>query len=624
MHYWIAIGLCFALNAWAVSDDFLRDEVQLRKKYAYLYSLPVIEEPGGERRFHNARLMRRSGINVLALRGNAFEMAFQHGKLLAPEISVGAVIGSSKMIERAVDNTFMHRPLYRAAAKKVIDRDYTTALLRNAVNQYPAESRSVLEKLFAISEAAGVPMPTVLDGALAPSVMMMLANGSDKELATIAPTNSCTSFVAWGRYTLGGEMLIARNTDYPLSDYFEKGSTVIYFQPSDGEQKVMAISTAGVHSASVTGINEFGIYLGTHSLPSTATGVVGTPMIMWMHEALAKSKTVDEVIKRLTKFPSEVGWTYVVASDVEKRVVSVEVDNAGFGIRESTSGKHVQTNHYLTRELGPRTLYFNQGTREETWNRYVRVDSLVEASKGTLDEKTAIRILGDHWDAHSNAQNGFPSNVGATTTVSSIVYRPANRSVLVATGYAPVSHNAYLRFPVPADFEESSFASQNLDVLEDDWFQMQFPSRFDALKRYIRAKQMFEYQYDVTSARKLTQEAADLAPSVGHYRLMQGLLEIRLNRFGDSLKSLDQAIASTLSPHGQALGHYYRARILADQNREKEAIESLRLALQVSPPDSSLIGPIRRAGSAIKKPTLYRLHWYDVVPQFQFGDSQTY
>jgi tetratricopeptide (TPR) repeat protein len=608
----------------AVTGDFVPNKDVLRKRYAYLYSLPVVSDPGGEKHFHRARLMVRSGIHVLSLRGDAFEMAFQHGRLLANEIRVGAVIGSGKMVERAIDNTYGHRPVFAATAKKFIDKKYGTDFVRNAVRHFPDLSRSVLERIFAVSEAAGLPLNTTIDGAIGPSVMMMLANNQEKDYSAFTPPSACTSFVTWGPYTAGGDMLIARNTDYPLSGYFEPGSTVLYLQPTDGGQKVMAITTAGVHSAAVTGINEAGIYLGTHSLPSKATGTVGTPMILWMHDALATSKTVDEVIAKLTAAPAEVGWTYVVASEKEKRVVSVEVDNAGFGIRESTGGKHIQTNHYLTKELEPRMLYFNQGTREETWNRYERADTLVEAAKGKLDENTALRILSDHQDSHSKAQNGFPSNVAATTTVSSLIYRPSKRYVWIATGMAPVPHNPYVQFPVPADFDENSFSSTKLETMQDTWFQDQTPQKFKALKSFIAAKEAFEYEQDLDTAHDLTQKAADLAPSVGHYRLMQGLVEIRQNKFKSASATLENALKQTLSPHGQALAHYYLARILANSGNRTQALTELDLALRVSPPESQLVGFVQNLAGKLAKTSTHRLRWFDVIPQFQFGDSQAY
>jgi hypothetical protein len=58
-----------------------------RAKYAPLYSAHVRENPDGSRSFHRGTLFRRSGIYVLHLKGDRFEMAFQHGALLKEQIS---------------------------------------------------------------------------------------------------------------------------------------------------------------------------------------------------------------------------------------------------------------------------------------------------------------------------------------------------------------------------------------------------------------------------------------------------------------------------------------------------------------------------------------------------------
>src|SRR4051812_20936243 len=51
---------------------------QLRTTYRYLYKLPVVEYADGSRSFHDGLLYRCHGLNVLLLRGDFVEMAFQH------------------------------------------------------------------------------------------------------------------------------------------------------------------------------------------------------------------------------------------------------------------------------------------------------------------------------------------------------------------------------------------------------------------------------------------------------------------------------------------------------------------------------------------------------------------
>src|SRR5258708_3896001 len=61
----------------------------VRTKYRHLYELPVEEHEDGSRSFHEGQLYRHHGLNVLRLRGDYVEMAFQHGRLLADQIPQG-------------------------------------------------------------------------------------------------------------------------------------------------------------------------------------------------------------------------------------------------------------------------------------------------------------------------------------------------------------------------------------------------------------------------------------------------------------------------------------------------------------------------------------------------------
>ncbi len=76
----------------------------VREKYRHLYELPVVEEDGGGRSFHEGRLQRFGGLNVLLLAGDPIEMAFQHGRLLTDQIPQGAVPQSAKLVGDAIAN----------------------------------------------------------------------------------------------------------------------------------------------------------------------------------------------------------------------------------------------------------------------------------------------------------------------------------------------------------------------------------------------------------------------------------------------------------------------------------------------------------------------------------------
>ena len=100
----IVLSTLFSSLATAVDVKGIFDEEALRKKYAPLYQTKIVQHTDGSLSFDKARLFRKDGINVLYMKGDQFEMAYQHGVLLKDQIADGAAIQSSKLIPNTVKN----------------------------------------------------------------------------------------------------------------------------------------------------------------------------------------------------------------------------------------------------------------------------------------------------------------------------------------------------------------------------------------------------------------------------------------------------------------------------------------------------------------------------------------
>ena len=87
----------------------------------------------------------------------------------------------------------------------------------------------------------------------------------------------CSSFAAWGPNSHDGDLIIGRNLDNPLNGYIDAFPLVTYFEPNDG-QRYLSLGTAGLYPPSLTAMNESGIYLAAHLIPTEETSFEGTPM----------------------------------------------------------------------------------------------------------------------------------------------------------------------------------------------------------------------------------------------------------------------------------------------------------------------------------------------------------
>src|SRR5688572_15913961 len=236
--------LCF-LAAPAFAVDF---EVppEIKQKYAALYDLPTETTPDGGLTFQKGRLFHRGGLRVLSLKGDRFEMAFQHGRLLRQEILEGAVPESALFLERTIRNGFPQIPLVTGIVINSFYRRISEGILDYAIKTFGANSSTLLPEAYGLAESTGMSLQTVLYGAVGPESLTVLLGERSRGGTSLGGTSPahCSAFAAWGSATKTGEILIGRNTDYPLNGFYDKAPTVMYFQPDDG-QKYMALASAG-------------------------------------------------------------------------------------------------------------------------------------------------------------------------------------------------------------------------------------------------------------------------------------------------------------------------------------------------------------------------------------------
>ena len=123
---------------------------ELKRKYRYLYLEKVQALPDGSYAFHNARLFRREGINVLFLKGDRFEMAFQHGRLLSEAIQSGVLAELHRMIPNIIHNSVTKIPWLNRLLTRGLDYLGNNVLLYNI-------SQEDLKDTFALSEGLEFP-----------------------------------------------------------------------------------------------------------------------------------------------------------------------------------------------------------------------------------------------------------------------------------------------------------------------------------------------------------------------------------------------------------------------------------------------------------------------------------
>lgn len=577
----------------------LADETQfVRSQYRNLYESPVIENADGSRSFHDARLYRCHGLNVLFLRGDCVEMAFQHGRLLADEIPSGTLDGAARLIENTLANTWgspgkVRQWLFEKAQQYATRRtlDFARGRIRKALPQ-----ATMFAGLAALSDAAGIPPERLLRALFNPEILLVLAR-----LGGVACPTCCSSFAAWGSYTSDGNLLIGRNMDYPLNGYYDSFPTVIYYEPTDSGLRHMSFVSAGVHSAGITSYNEAGLFLASHVVPSRDVSLRGVPMFLTADLAASRGTSFDSAARLFRELPCQGGWSYLMASTKEQRVGSLEKTPRHFAQRPSQGECHVQTNRFQTPELSSQHFSLNASVDEDSDARAWRIRQRLETARGRLDAAEFLSILSDQVDPILNQPRGLGNTIGMHATLTSVVLDPARGRALVSSGRGPACHGDFVELPLVGTFDRQDFPLLTCPVTRNTGFPSAHPEKYRAQQIFIRAKMAYEYDNDAVRAYELLQEVVQWDSSNPAYYFQLAIFALKNKDYSEALEDLDDVLHSThVTEQLRRLAYYYRGRTYAHLGKRREALADLAAVQSDALADARPRAAARRAAWTTK------------------------
>ena len=577
----------------------------MRTKYRHLYDLPVLEHSDGSRTFHQGVLHRCYGLNVLFLRGDAVEMAFQHGRLLADEIPHGALQGCAKLIENAIANTRgsggkLQRWLVEQGQEFVSRR--VVAATRHSLAKVAPQASTLLE-LVALSDSTGVGAGQVVRALFNPEILLMLAGlgrSGFPLVPPVAPPTCCTSFAAWGRATKDGNLLVGRNLDYPLNGFYDAYPTVIYSEPTDGLRH-MSFTSSGVHNDGVTSYNEAGLFLASHVVPSSDSSLGGVPALITADLATSQAKSLTDAAEVFRSLPSQAGWGYLAVDCNRGEVATLERSRRKFALRPAEGEVHVQTNRFLAAGMHECNLFLNASVDEDADARAARVRQRLAESSSGVEARDAITILADQVDPLTSEVRGLGNTVSLHTTLSSLVLDPARKRVLVSAGQAPACHGDFVELPLAGTFDRRDFPGLARRLESPSRFPQAHPKFAKALQIFIRAKMAYEYDNDAERAFELLKEVVEVDDTNPGYYFQLGIFALKNQQHFPAI----EAFTHVLACEGQTqqlrrLAHYYRGRAHAHLARSRPALADLEAVLDDPATDAKLRRAARSAVWRIK------------------------
>ncbi len=356
-------------------------------------------KPAGDPRLKNAyRKPMENGWIFVHLQGSPQEIGFQHGYLLAPEISDAfEVIKLELTHENKKDWQF-----FREAARNI--------LWPHVELEYHEELQAMTSGLNARRVKMDIWDVVALNAFLELPYYVSWLKKQDSSSA-VTPQRSvaerCSAFVATGSFTKDGRVVMGHNAWTGYMDG-ERWNIIFDIVPQQGYRILMDGFPGLIHSADDFGMNSAGMLI-TETTISNFSGwnSDGVPEFARARKAMQYAASIDD-FARFMKTGNNGGYanTWLVANRNTGEIASLELGLKNVTLRKSKDGYFCGANFPENEKLISEETDFPVGDMGVSANaRRVRWEQLMVEYKGKIDAAAGQKFLSDHWDSFDKKEN---------------------------------------------------------------------------------------------------------------------------------------------------------------------------------------------------------------------------
>jgi hypothetical protein len=389
-----------------------------------------------------ARFEEKKGVKILQIKGDPYEMGYQHGYLLANKIDL------------IIKRTLLATAAY-VAQQTGSDLERTEEMMwvgqKKAEPFVPKEFRDEMRGIAEGANDAGVDV--TLEQILLwntnydqwciychPHYWQCDGKTSTDGTALVqSPSCGCSSFCAWDEWAGGnGKLIFGKNEDnFNMPEQFDNRMMIIA-DPDDGFGH--AFMTYPGMIGLDGGVNEDGFEMMTQLNSMQNESMEGCGIAIFTRYLLTHASAVDEAIKIFREKPHCAGIAYHVADAKAKKVAVVETSSKMVCVRypmpnvkamwqtnhsncypgwAGYSGYNLVADQVQVNELKDISTIENwQNSLKDPYNFYVQAPSrferygqLIHEYYGKITVENAIKILGDRYDPYTRMTRpvDFPS-----------------------------------------------------------------------------------------------------------------------------------------------------------------------------------------------------------------------
>ncbi len=384
---------------------------------------------------------RKAGVYVLHMQGTDVQMAEQHAQLLGPQAKNGLLPFMANYLTGHIKR--QKHGIQRLVANSVVE-----GLCRHVARHMP---KGQMQAFYRLGKGIGLSRAQVDVALGSADALLILMAGAGRTakwamqagLAHAVPL-SCSGVVISPEASANGHLLHGRNLDYDGLGFWDNSHTVAFLKPERG-QPYGFITTAGIHTAALTGFNASGIFAAVNTAPTRACSWRGEPLFAVMERVVRNARDLDEAIAILSGAKIASGYNIHISHGPSGRSAVVEIAYSGMAVRYPEHGILLATNHYTTDKM---VKTMPEIPLVDVRNSRMRLNRLRQIFQGqkAVDAKAIVRALGDRLEFGNGVLHPLGDVVGNYMNLSSIVADVTAGRFWMASGKAPVALSDYVGF----------------------------------------------------------------------------------------------------------------------------------------------------------------------------------
>ncbi len=391
----VALGvLLFGTGVLWVASRSDNDEANAKNDQEATLAANRERAASNDPRLKGAYRYEQGGWVYVHLEGDPASVGFQHGYLLAPEISDAFPAISTNMTYSTKRDWAFFRETARTMLWPRIDAEYQQEL-QGIVEGLVTRAGSSLDVYDIVAMNAFEELPDYY-------VPWLNKREKAANPPNLKSPGNCSAFVATGSWTKDGKIVIAHNnwTNYMNG---ERWRIIFDIEPKNGYRMLMDGIPGVIASDDDFGINSDGLMV-TETTITQFEGwdPNGKAEFVRARKALQYAGSIDEYTKIMLD-GNNGGYAndWLIGDRKTNEVAQLELGLKAYKLWRTKDGAFAGSNWARDpRVLKQDTPEFDPNNLETSPNaRRVRWEQLLNENKGKLDVELAEKMLGDHFDS---------------------------------------------------------------------------------------------------------------------------------------------------------------------------------------------------------------------------------